>query len=135
RLRDRLGNYRWQLARALPLRAADGRIIQWFATSTDIEDKKRAEQQLASLLESEKKARLQAETAVRDREDILAVVSHDLRSPLTSIMLKGELLQQLTLPNGPEASQVRQAAGVIHRAAHRMGELIQNLLDIAAVES
>ena len=33
------GSYRWHLARALPLRDVDGRVVQWFGTWTDIEDR------------------------------------------------------------------------------------------------
>jgi PAS domain S-box-containing protein len=40
------GTYRWFLARAVPLRDTDGRIIRWYGTNTDIEDRKRAEEQL-----------------------------------------------------------------------------------------
>jgi PAS domain S-box-containing protein len=41
RLRNKGGNYRWYLGRALAQRDADGRIVQWFGTNTDIEDQKR----------------------------------------------------------------------------------------------
>jgi PAS domain S-box-containing protein len=37
------GTYRWFLARAFPLRDAEGRIVRWYGTNTDIEDRKRAE--------------------------------------------------------------------------------------------
>ncbi len=36
------GAFRWHLGRALPMRAADGRIVKWFGTCTDIDDQKRA---------------------------------------------------------------------------------------------
>ncbi|HEX2624357.1 MAG TPA: PAS domain-containing protein [Sphingomicrobium sp.] len=42
RLRDRHGDYRWVLGRALPMRDANGRIIRWFGTCTDIHDHKMA---------------------------------------------------------------------------------------------
>jgi PAS domain S-box-containing protein len=45
------GTYRWFLSRAVPLRDADGRIVRWYGTNTDIEDRKRAEE---ALRESEK---------------------------------------------------------------------------------
>jgi PAS domain-containing protein len=35
--------YRWFLTRAVPLRDARGKILKWYGTSTDIEDRKRAE--------------------------------------------------------------------------------------------
>ena len=40
------GTYRWCLARAVPLRDELGNIIRWYGTNTDIEDRKRAEEEL-----------------------------------------------------------------------------------------
>jgi PAS domain S-box-containing protein len=40
------GGYRWFLVRAVPLRNARGKIVKWYGTSTDVEDHKRAEQEL-----------------------------------------------------------------------------------------
>ena len=40
------GTYRWFLARGVPLRDAEGRIVRWYGTNTDIEDRKRAEEAL-----------------------------------------------------------------------------------------
>jgi PAS domain S-box-containing protein len=37
------GSYRWHLARSVPLRDAEGRVVKWFGTSTDIDDRRRAE--------------------------------------------------------------------------------------------
>ncbi|HEX8162400.1 MAG TPA: PAS domain S-box protein [Pyrinomonadaceae bacterium] len=37
------GSFRWHLARSLPLRDAEGRVAKWFGTSTDIDDRRRAE--------------------------------------------------------------------------------------------
>jgi PAS domain S-box-containing protein len=46
RLRRHDGVYRWMLGRALPLRDADGRIVKWFGTCTDIDDLKWAQAKL-----------------------------------------------------------------------------------------
>src|SRR5580704_15504537 len=40
------GQYRWQLDRGLPLRDEDGNIVKWYGVTTDIEDRKRAEEAL-----------------------------------------------------------------------------------------
>ena len=45
RLRDRAGDYRWVLGRALPMRDEQGRIVRWFGTCTDIHDQKQASEQ------------------------------------------------------------------------------------------
>ena len=47
RLRGGDGHYRWFLARAFPQRDADGRVVRWFGTSTDVDDQIRAQQELA----------------------------------------------------------------------------------------
>ncbi|HSE83247.1 MAG TPA: PAS domain S-box protein, partial [Thermodesulfobacteriota bacterium] len=46
RLRSADGEYRWFLTRALPLRDYTGQIVKWYGTSTDIQDRKRAEETL-----------------------------------------------------------------------------------------
>jgi PAS domain S-box-containing protein len=46
RLPSKTGEYHWFLARAVPLRDQDGKITTWFGTSTDINDQKRAVEQL-----------------------------------------------------------------------------------------
>jgi len=43
------GTYRWFLARGLPFRDAEGRIVRWYGTNTDIEDRKQAEKELRLL--------------------------------------------------------------------------------------
>src|SRR5882762_7815815 len=58
RLRRADGEYRWFLVRTVPLRDERGKIVKWYGTSTDIEDRKRAED---ALRESEEKFRQLAE--------------------------------------------------------------------------
>jgi PAS domain S-box-containing protein len=60
RLRRFDGEYRWFLFRAEPLRDESGNIVKWYGSSTDIEDRKRAEE---ALRESEQRFRDYAETA------------------------------------------------------------------------
>ncbi len=45
-IRSKTGEYRWFLSRALPVRDADGQIIHWFGTNTDITDRREAEEAL-----------------------------------------------------------------------------------------
>jgi PAS domain S-box-containing protein len=59
RLRRFDGEYRWFLFRAEPLRDEEGNIVKWYGSSTDIEDRKRAEE---ALRESEQRFRDYAET-------------------------------------------------------------------------
>jgi PAS domain S-box-containing protein len=70
RLRRHDGTWRWHLSRAIPLRDADGTIIRWIGTNTDVDDQKTAEARLEEHLERR--------TAERDRiwqvsQDMLVV--------------------------------------------------------------
>ncbi|HEX6040138.1 GAF domain-containing protein [Longimicrobium sp.] len=73
-----------------------------------------------------------ARGATRARDDMLGVVSHDLRNPIHSIFMSSSFLLELL----PEERKVeRTQAAVIKRAAERANRLIQDLLDITQIES
>ena len=80
------------------------------------------------LLENEKRARREAEEAVRAREEVLAIVSHDLRSPLTTIQLSTSWLRE-TAP-----AELRQELSAMEMAAGRMERMIRDLLDAVRLE-
>jgi PAS domain S-box-containing protein len=65
---DAHGNYRWLLVRAVPLRSDQGKILKWYGTAIDIEDRKRAEEALRA---SEQLARSHVEVMMRSL-DVLA---------------------------------------------------------------
>lgn len=76
----------------------------------------------------------EAQQAVRVREQVLAIVSHDLRSPLSTIMLSaGQLVERP--PADERRVDVPIAAGRIQRASARMLRLIEDLLDFASIEA
>jgi len=70
--------------------------------------------------------------AVRTRDNLLAIVSHDLKSPVFAIQLAGRLVAE-TLPAGSE--QEHQRIATILDAAERMSRLIGDLQQAAAIES
>ena len=70
-----------------------------------------------------------AERAVRAREDVVAIVSHDLRNPVSTIAMAAAVLE-LDISEQAKAEQI----GVIKRAAAGMNRLIVDLLDVSAIE-
>ncbi|WP_437650529.1 sensor histidine kinase [Sorangium sp. So ce362] len=76
----------------------------------------------------------QARRAIRTRNDLLAIVSHDLRNPLSTVLVASALLMQ-TLPAGESGAQGRKKAEIIRAAAQHMLRLIGDLLDVAAIEA
>jgi PAS domain S-box-containing protein len=65
------GQYRWHLARALPLKDADGKTVAWFGCAADIEDQKRAAETL-------RQANAQLEQKVQERTSRLRALAADL---------------------------------------------------------
>ncbi len=74
-----------------------------------------------------------AREATRHREQVLAVVSHDLRNPLNAIQLAAKLLST-RLPEPHDRSVDRQV-DTIARSADRMEHLIGDLLDVASIQA
>jgi signal transduction histidine kinase len=87
------------------------------------------------LHEAERAARLEAEEATRAREEILSVVSHDLRNPLGTILMGVTTLQQVVDPNDPKSERIRTIADRIHRQSERMARLIEDLVDFAGIQA
>ena len=70
--------------------------------------------------------------ATQLRDQVLGVVAHDLRNPLSTILMQTSALKR----QGPEPERRSQKPmEVIHRAATRMNRLIQDLLDVALMEA
>ncbi|HEY0174019.1 MAG TPA: PAS domain S-box protein [Pyrinomonadaceae bacterium] len=119
-----------------PIRGADGRVVGASKIARDITDRKLAERELERLLESERRARHEAEGARREAEEasrlkdeFLATVSHELRTPLTAILGWAHMLRTGQLV-GPDARGVYET---IERNARAQSQLIDDLLDVSRI--
>lgn len=72
----------------------------------------------------------EAEAAIRTRDEVLSIVSHDLRNPLSTITMAAGVLE-MPIDESRKAAQI----GIIKRAAEHMERLISDLLDVGAIES
>ncbi|HMF75520.1 MAG TPA: ATP-binding protein [Bryobacteraceae bacterium] len=100
--------HRWFLGRALPARDPHGRILRWFGTCTDIDDHKRVEDALRR--------------ANQDLEQFAYSVSHDLREPLRTISIFGELLERQHSQSLP--GEALEYVAYLTGAARRMDALV-----------
>ena len=128
-LRGLDGTYRWFLSRALPVRDAEGRIIRWFGTNTDITELREAQ---ASLLASEERLRRQSSVlaeANKELEGFSYSVSHDLRAPLRTIDAFSRIVEE---DHGSHLNaEASRCLTIVRKAAGYAGELIDDLLEFS----
>ncbi|MGZ3689433.1 MAG: sensor histidine kinase, partial [Bdellovibrionota bacterium] len=73
--------------------------------------------------------------ATQLREEVLGIVAHDLRNPLSSIRLNSQVLERLSRSEASSRGKLATVAGAIERSADRMNRLIEDLLDFGKIES
>jgi PAS domain S-box-containing protein len=122
------GQIKWAQGVAKAAPQPDGSIL-WDGVLLDITERKQAEIDRDQLLEREQEARQRAEAASRAKDEFLAIVSHELRSPLNAILGWSRLLRTRQL----DAATAKRALEVIERNAQAQTQLIEDLLDISRI--
>ena len=114
--------YRRFLARAVPLRDQRGKILKWYGISTDIEDRKRAE---------EEREKLRADLAHVNRVSMLgelaASVSHELKQPIAAAITSANSCIEWLAHEPPNLDRARAAAGRIDKYGNRAAEIIDRI--------
>jgi PAS domain S-box-containing protein len=105
------GAYRWHLGRAVAMRDANGHPTRWFGTNTDLDDLKRVQDEL------ERRAQFD--------QQLIGIVSHDLRNPLNAIQMATSLL----LKHGNLDDQQGKIVARIISSSERATRLIGDFLD------
>jgi PAS domain S-box-containing protein len=109
------GEYRWCLTRAVPVDGADGQLLRWLGTVTDVHEQRLAADELRR--------------ASAKKDEFLAMLAHELRNPLAPIKAAADLLKLA----GGDSRRLSQAAGIIDRQVRHMTELVDDLLDVSRV--
>jgi signal transduction histidine kinase len=113
RLRQADGGYRWFLVRTVPLRDELGNIVKWFGTSTDIEDRKHAEDALQCSLDELRALAARLQSVREDERTRVARELHD------------ELGQALTAIKFELASLIRELPADTKRQSIRIESIIK----------
>jgi signal transduction histidine kinase len=125
----------------VPVRGAEG-VIGAFVFGMASSGRRFDERSVTVAVELARRTALAIENAqlletsrreARAREQTLAVVSHDLRTPLSAIRMGAHRLQAIA--TGPTGEAVRAIGEVMKRSARRMERLIDDLLDVAAIQA
>lgn len=125
------GNMNWIAARGMTFLDDDGNPQNMMGIVQKITDSKLATEELAAIYAREKKARDEAEEANRSKDFFLAVVSHELRSPLNAILGWTKILLTREVD---EATRLN-ALKTIEHSARSQSKLINDLIDSARVAS
>jgi C4-dicarboxylate-specific signal transduction histidine kinase len=121
RLRRADGEYRWHQVRAQPLRDREGRIVQWYGLSIDIDERKRAEQALQE--EHERLRQLQSDLARVNRlsmmGELAASLAHEIAQPIATARNNAPAAMNFLDLSTPDLGQVREALTCILDDADR----------------
>jgi len=121
---------RWFDVRAYPV--SDGLAVYF----RDITERKRSEDERRRLLEDAQRARAEAEAALQVRNLFLSAISHDLKTPLTTIKGTTQLLQQrASRAQAMDIPQLLKGLNLIESATRKMTVMIDEVLDLAQLES
>ena len=115
RILNKNNDYKWHLYRAIPVKDENGVISSWISSSTEIQKLKAEEQR---------------------KEDFLKLVSHELKTPVTSIKGYVQLLQSM-VPKETERKDVpiKPYLTRIEDQIERLIRLISEMLDLSRIES
>ncbi|MBW4535540.1 MAG: PAS domain-containing protein [Pleurocapsa minor HA4230-MV1] len=119
------------LASYYPLKTADEQVLGINITVLEITERKQAEQERERLLTEAQTARTLAEAANRSKDEFVAVVAHELRSPINSVAGWAQLLRMRKF----DPANVDRALEAIERGTQTQVQLIEDLLDISRMAS
>jgi PAS domain S-box-containing protein len=125
RHRNAAGEYRWFLVQAVPLRNKHGKVVKWYGTLTDIEERKRAEE------ERERLRRLESHLAHTNRVSMLgeltASLAHEINQPIAAVMVSAGAGLRWLNREQPELDRVRDAIERIKDDGKRAADIIAGL--------
>jgi PAS domain S-box-containing protein len=122
RHRNAKGKYRWFLVRAVPLRAKNGKVLKWYGTLTDIEDRKHAEERLQEL-----RTNVSQTSRASMGAEISASIAHEINQPLTSVLANAQACSRWLEAPSPRIDEAVTSVGRIVRDAHAVDAVMRNI--------
>src|SRR6266481_3398434 len=114
--------YRWCITSALPLRDQQGRILKWHGTIVDMQDWKRAQEELRNT-----QAALAHMTRVMTMGELTASIAHEINQPLSGIITNASTCLRMLAADPPNVDGARETARRTIRDGNRACEVITRL--------
>jgi PAS domain S-box-containing protein len=126
RLRRADGEFRWHHARCEPLCDRQGRIIQWYGLSVDIDERKTAEEGLRRSESYLAEALLELAHAnrVTTMGQLTASITHEVNQPITAAVTYALAARRWLSAEPPNFHEVDEALSLIVREGNRAGEVV-----------
>jgi PAS domain S-box-containing protein len=122
RLRRADGEYRWHHAMAEPLRDPQGKIIQWYGLSVDIDDRKRAEDHLRDT-----RIELSRASKIATVAELSASIAHELNQPLMAVFGNAQAARRWLATNPPNLTETNASIERILRDIRSADETMQRI--------
>jgi PAS domain S-box-containing protein len=122
RLRRADGQYRWYHARGEPLRDGQQRVIQWYGLSVDIDEGKKAENELRAT-----QAQLARASQAATVAELSASIAHEINQPLAGIVASAQTCQTWLSGDSPNLPRARAAIECIIRDGNAAADIIRRI--------
>jgi PAS domain S-box-containing protein len=129
-LRARDETYRWLLQQAVVLRDADGNVLKFVGTTTDIDDQKRAEEALRQT-----QADLAHVTRVATLNAMTASIAHEVSQPLSGILTNANTCMRNLTADPPNLTGAAETVRRTIRDAERAGQIVHRLRGMFAAKT
>lgn len=130
RIKNRKGEYKWFLIRAIPWMDDDGNIIKWFGTTTDIHYGKSLRMSLLQATEDLTKSNKELSRINDILNHFVYIAAHDLRSPVNNLKMLIELLHE-----EKEQGKSKEVLSFMEKSIYRLDRTIDALLEIIKTEN
>ena len=124
------GEYRWHETRGEPLRDPQGKIIQWYGLSIDIDERKRAEDRLRDT-----SMKLSRASRIATVAELSASIAHELNQPLMAVLGNAQAAKRWLAANPPNLSETNTSIERVLRAIRSADETMQHIRALFKRES
>jgi PAS domain S-box-containing protein len=122
RVRRADGEYRWHQTRGEPLRDPDGKIIQWYGLSIDIDERKRAEDHLRDT-----RIKLSTASKIATVAELSASIAHELNQPLMAVLGNAQAAKRWLAASPPDLTETSASIERILRDIRSADEAMQHI--------
>jgi PAS domain S-box-containing protein len=116
------GEYRWHHTMGEPLRDPQGKIIQWYGLSMDIDERKRAEDHLRDT-----RIKLSTASKIATVAELSASIAHELNQPLMAVLGNAQAAKRWLAANPPDLTETNASIERILRDIRSADETMQRI--------